>query len=294
MAPSRKRNRSQSVGREERNDNSPNKRPLSWSSKADDLNKIPMAIRLSPAVDISNLSFHINPPPTDRPVRIYCDGIFDLFHYGHYRCLEQAKKAFTSVYLIVGVCNDFDTHRYKGKTVMSDIERFESMRHCKWVDEVVKNAPWILNQEFLDTYKIDYVAHDNIPYASAQVEDVYDFIKKQGRFLPTRRTEEISTSDLITRIVRDYDEYLRRNLARGVSPKDLNIGFFKEKRLQVAQSVQEIKDEIKSEIAEWKGEWIETYKTWEEKSSQYIKNFAELFRNGPEIVAKLLGRKDSP
>ncbi|KAJ1497728.1 hypothetical protein HMI54_013368 [Coelomomyces lativittatus] len=167
---------------------------------------------------------------------------------------------------------------------MRDIERFESLRHCKWVDEVIENAPWVIDQAFMDQHKIDYVAHDNIPYTSGQLKDVYDFVKNQGRFLPTRRTEGISTSDIITRIVRDYDEYLRRNLARGVSPRDLNIGFFKEKRLQVAQSVQEIKEEIKSELAELKDEWLEIYRTWETKSGHYIKGFASLFKHGPDLV----------
>jgi choline-phosphate cytidylyltransferase len=213
-------------------------------------------------------------------VRIYCDGIYDLFHYGHARSLEQAKKAFPNVYLLVGVCNDTETHTRKGKTVMRDYERYLNVEHCKWVDEVVKDAPWIVDDAFLEKHAIDYVAHDDIPYASGGVADVYGFVKKRGKFLPTKRTEGVSTSDLITRIVRDYDEYLRRNLARGVSPRDLNIGFFKEKSIQMAQSMTSLTDEIKSELAEWKDEWRETIRTWEEKSQHYVKGFVEAFKNG--------------
>lgn len=110
---------------------------------------------------------------------------------------------------------------------MADVERYEALRHIKWVDEVIEDAPWTITQEFIDKHQIDYVAHDAEPYGSSESGDVYSFVKAQGKFLPTQRTDGISTSDLITRIVRDYDSYLRRNLERGVSAKDLNISFLK-------------------------------------------------------------------
>ena len=47
------------------------------------------------------------------------------------------------------------THSRKGKTVMTDKERYESVRHCKWVDEVVEAAPWTVDQAFLDKHQVN-------------------------------------------------------------------------------------------------------------------------------------------
>jgi choline-phosphate cytidylyltransferase len=53
------------------------------------------------------------------------------------------------------VCDDETTHTHKGKTVLSEDERVESVRHCRWVDEVVPHAPWIVGQEFIDKHQVD-------------------------------------------------------------------------------------------------------------------------------------------
>lgn len=61
--------------------------------------------------------------------------------------------------------------------------------------------------------------------------------------MPTNRTEGVSTSDLITRIVKDYDQYLRRNLERGVTAKELGIGFFKVNRKELSILLSDVDQE---------------------------------------------------
>jgi choline-phosphate cytidylyltransferase len=152
-------------------------------------------------------------------VRVYCDGVYDLFHYGHARQLEQAKHLFPRVHLTVGVCSDADVLCFKGPTVLTAQERCESVRHCRWVDEIVPDAPWVLTDDFLHRHCIDYVAHDAEPYAQGDdIDDVYAHVKRRGMFRATQRTPGISTSDLIGRILRDGDKFQQRNLHRGHLP----------------------------------------------------------------------------
>lgn len=106
------------------------------------------------------INFYANTAP--RRIRIYTDGIYDLFHAGHARQFMQAKNMFPNTYLIVGACNDEVASKLKGKTVLNELERYESLRHCRYVDEIVIDAPLIINEEFLKNHKIDFVAQDPV------------------------------------------------------------------------------------------------------------------------------------
>ncbi|XP_022771787.1 choline-phosphate cytidylyltransferase 1-like isoform X2 [Durio zibethinus] len=194
-----------------------------------------------------------NNPDLDRPVRVYADGIYDLFHFGHARSLEQAKKSFPNTYLLVGCCNDEITHKYKGKTVMTEAERYESLRHCNYAD------------------------------ASGAGKDVYEFVKAAGKFKETKRTEGISTSDIIMRIVKDYNQYVMRNLDRGYSRKELGVSYVKEKRLRVNMRLKKLHEKVK-EHQEKVGEKIQTVAMhrdeWVENADRWVAGFLEMFEEG--------------
>ncbi|KAL2635523.1 hypothetical protein R1flu_007002 [Riccia fluitans] len=239
------------------------------------------------------VTFSDNSVPKDRPVRVYADGIYDLFHFGHARSLEQAKKLFPNTYLLVGCCSDALTHKYKGKTVMSEAERYESLRHCKWVDEVIEDAPWVVTQEFLDKHNIDFVAHDALPYVdtTGAGKDVYEFVKKAGRFKETQRTDGVSTSDLIMRIVKDYNEYVMRNLARGYTRKDLGVSYVKEKQLRVNMGITKLRQKVK-EQQERVGQKLNIvaktagmhHGEWVENADRWVSGFLEKFEEGCHLM----------
>ncbi|KAF3699203.1 Choline-phosphate cytidylyltransferase A [Channa argus] len=189
------------------------------------------------------------------------------------------------------LCSDDLTHKYKGFTVMNEDERYDAVTHCRYVDEVVRNAPWTLTPEFLAKHRIDFVAHDDIPYSSAGSDDVYQHIKEAGMFAPTQRTEGISTSDIITRIVRDYDVYVRRNLQRGYTAKELNVSFINEKKYhlqervdKVKRKVRDVEEKSKEFVQKVEEKSIDLIQKWEEKSREFIGNFLQMF--GPEGALK--------
>ncbi|KAJ8956922.1 hypothetical protein NQ318_014341 [Aromia moschata] len=117
---------------------------------------------------------------------------------------------------LASVSNDRMIHENKGRTVLNEEERYNAVKHCRYVDEVLRDAPWEYSDEFIRDNKIDFVAHDDIPYESASSDDTYGELKKRGMFVRTQRTDGVSTSDIVARIVRDYDALREKKPRQGL------------------------------------------------------------------------------
>lgn len=57
--------------------------------------------------------------------------------------------------------------------------------------QVVADAPWTITDEYIKKHKIDFVAHDDMPYGADDTEDIYAPLKAKGMFVATERTEGI-------------------------------------------------------------------------------------------------------
>ena len=80
-------------------------------------------------------------------VRVYVDMVGDLFHAGHVALLREARSHGDR--LVVGVLSDETAASYKRRPIMTLAERVAVIEACRWVDEVVPDAPFTVTEYFL-------------------------------------------------------------------------------------------------------------------------------------------------
>lgn len=140
-----------------------------------------------------------NPPSIYLP-RVYCCGVFDMCHLGHMKLFEKIAKSFEyPIWLIVGVHSDSTVISYKREPIINEKFREESVKLCKYVDEVYPNAELIVTKEFCIEHQIDCVIigeeykdnKDKIWYAGGMELQIHKYIC---------RFEPISTTDIIKKI----------------------------------------------------------------------------------------------
>ncbi|CAH0547414.1 unnamed protein product [Brassicogethes aeneus] len=135
----------------------------------------------------------------DRQVRVWCDGCYDMVHFGHANSLRQAKAL--GDYLIVGVHTDEEITKHKGPPVFTEEERYKMVRGIKWVDEVVEGVPYVTTLQTLDKYDCDFCVHGDDITMTADGVDTYHLVKSADRYKEVQRTAGVSTTDLVGRML---------------------------------------------------------------------------------------------
>ncbi len=129
--------------------------------------------------------------------RVYVDMVADLFHYGHVNFLRKASSH--GDFLLVGIHADETVETYKRTPILTMQERIASVEGCRYVDEVVPNAPLEITREWIEKHDIDLIMHgDDV---SPKTRDTwYSVPIEMGIYQSVGYTEGISTTELISRV----------------------------------------------------------------------------------------------
>ena len=122
--------------------------------------------------------------------------VADLFHYGHVEFLKQAHAL--GDHLLVGISSDETVQANKRSPILTMEERVASVAGCRYVDEVVPNAPWVIDAAWIKKHRIDLVVHGD-DYSQEQLEHIYSVPIAMGIFGTVPYTPAISTTEIIHR-----------------------------------------------------------------------------------------------
>jgi len=136
-------------------------------------------------------------------VRVYMDGVFDLFHRGHIESIKKCSKFGDEI--IIGIISDQDALGYKRLPIINEKDRVEIIKYIKLVKEIIFPAPLIIKKKFILENKIDIVIHgfSNDNDYEKQKEFFKDPIE-MGIFKRIKYYQPISTTDIIKKIKLEY------------------------------------------------------------------------------------------
>ena len=146
---------------------------------------------------------------TNDPPRVLLNGCWDLAHVGHFNAVRQVARVrdqmFPGGHVIAGIHPNSEILRVKGGYfVFNEEEKKIMLLACKWVDGVVENVPYTpVSPSLLDREDVrcNVAVHGDDPVILADGTDMYKPIRDAGRYVEIRRSECISTTTLINRIL---------------------------------------------------------------------------------------------
>jgi glycerol-3-phosphate cytidylyltransferase len=135
---------------------------------------------------------------------------FDLFHAGHIMMLKEARTQCD--YLIVGLQTDptIDRPTEKNKPIQSVFERYEQLKACKYVDEVLVYATEKDLVDILLSYPIDVRILGN-EYEHREFTGRAECVDRGIQFYFNKRDHSFSTTELRQRVVdAEAEKFLKK------------------------------------------------------------------------------------
>ena len=121
----------------------------------------------------------------------------DLFHFGHVNFLKQASEI--GDYLIAGIHSDETVQNYKRSPIMTMEERISVVASCRYVDEVIPDAPLIIDLKWIKKHNIHLVVHGD-DFSEDLLQLCYKIPIEMGIFEKVPYTPGISTTDILNRL----------------------------------------------------------------------------------------------
>lgn len=121
----------------------------------------------------------------------------DLFHYGHVNFLKNASLI--GDFLIVGIHSDKVVQGYKRSPIMTMEERIAVVSAIKYVDEVIPEAPLLIDEKWIKKHDIDMIVHGD-DWEISKLQNIYKIPIEMGIFKTVPHTPSISTTDIIKRL----------------------------------------------------------------------------------------------
>ena len=161
----------------------------------------------------------------NKELRVLLSGHFDMIHAGHFQLIQETKSKFKKVYLILGIINDLP-----GNSLLGLHEKIETFRNISDIDEIciLNSSPTL---EDLKKMNIDYFATAN----------PNEFSASNKRILIQKKVN-LSTDDIIARVIRDYDTHVDNLLQLGYDHNTLKISKVSEITIKCKRQLKKIKN----------------------------------------------------
>lgn len=129
-------------------------RILNIDNKSHNNNCIDVKLELDIKEKLHLFSNNSIPKSTDKIV--YVAGDFDLFHTDHVDFLNKAKSL--GDYLIVGIHSNEDIFTSTNqRLIMTQEERALGVLSCRYVDDIIMNAPIVIDEDFINKFNIQLI-----------------------------------------------------------------------------------------------------------------------------------------